>query len=597
MAFRTSSGGKIAVGQKLAEGGEGEVFAVSSPQGFVFKKYLPVAFTRDNALEWRLNTMVRYPPPEWREPRTGHVTLAWPHEVVMQDNRFAGFLMPAVDMATTVELHRVTNPSDRRSASGATSWAHGFTWPYLIRAAANLAQATHVLHDSDVVIGDFNERNVRITRDARVTLLDCDSMQVTDRASGYRTFCRVGRPEFTPPELLNADWSKTVRHPSSDLFALAIHVYQLLLEGEHPFRGVWTGAGDKPAVTGLAWQGLWAHRAGGPLKPRPSAIPISLLPDAITAMFRVAFEDGAANPAARPTAADWQQALSRLEANLVQCKADQEHFYVSTHASCPWCMHRGRTATMQRPMPPVAAPAAPQYGGYAPAPAAPAAAAFLAPAPAPAGAGYRTRASAARPSRAAGRPGRPARQVLAGLGVAGAIAVVAVLASSHTGAPSSTSAGAGSPIPVSEQAAAQNLSGLLAQSASDRRSVQDAVADVNSCGPNLSQDPQVFQQAENSRETLLSKLENLSGLSALPAPMIKDLDNAWQASVQADQDFAAWAQDENSQGCTPDDHSDSNYQAATGPDDDATRNKTAFVNLWNPIASKYGLTTYQESRV
>ena len=238
-------------------------------------------------------------------------------------------------MAATVELHRVTNPSDRRSASGATSWAHGFTWPYLVRAAANLAQATHVLHDSDVVIGDFNERNVRVTRDARVTLLDCDSMQVVDRASGYRLFCRVGRPEFTPPELINADWSTTVRQPSSDLFALAIHVYQLLLEGEHPFRGAWTGAGDKPPVPELARQGLWAHKAGGPLKPRPSAIPIGLLPDPITAMFRVAFERGAVDPAARPTADDWHQALSKLEASLIQCKADLEHFYVNTTAPVP----------------------------------------------------------------------------------------------------------------------------------------------------------------------------------------------------------------------------------------------------------------------
>ena len=396
MVFSKGSGGHIAVGRKLAVGGEGEVFAVSSPRGFVFKKYLPVAFSRDTALEWRLNAMVRYPPAEWREPRTGHVTLAWPHEVVLQDNRFAGFLMPAVDMAATVELHRVTNPSDRRSASGATSWAHGFTWPYLVRAAANLAQATHVLHDSDVVIGDFNERNVRVTRDARVTLLDCDSMQVVDRASGYRLFCRVGRPEFTPPELINADWSTTVRQPSSDLFALAIHVYQLLLEGEHPFRGAWTGAGDKPPVPELARQGLWAHKAGGPLKPRPSAIPIGLLPDPITAMFRVAFERGAVDPAARPTADDWHQALSKLEASLIQCKADLEHFYVNTHGTCPWCLHRGRTATMQRPLPPTA-PAA-VGGGYASA-FAPATATYGAPVPAQAQAPIPALVPNARPRR------------------------------------------------------------------------------------------------------------------------------------------------------------------------------------------------------
>ena len=127
--------------------------------------------------------------------------------------------------------------------------------------------------------------------------------------------------------------------------------------------------------------------------------------------------------------------------------------------------------------------------------------------------------------------------------------------------------------------------------------MQNAVADVNACGPDLSQDPQIFQSAATSRQKLLSELANLSGLSALPAQMTQALTDAWQASVQADQDFAAWAQDENSQGCTPNDNSDSNFQAATGPDDRATQYKTTFVNLWNPIASSYGLDGYQEDQV
>ena len=175
--------------------------------------------------------------------------------------------MPAVDMNTTVDLHQVTNPTDRQQATGRTAWLRGFTWQYLLRTAANLAQATDTLHQVGVVAGDFNESNVRVTHDARVTLLDCDSMQITDPATGQRFFCGVGRGEFTPPELLNADWKTTYRHPSSDLFALAVHAYQLLLEGEHPFRGTWLGAGEKPHEPQLARRGAWAYQDGGPLSP------------------------------------------------------------------------------------------------------------------------------------------------------------------------------------------------------------------------------------------------------------------------------------------------------------------------------------------
>jgi hypothetical protein len=147
--------------------------------------------------------------------------------------------------------------------------------------------------------------------------------------------------------------------------------------------------------------------------------------------------------------------------------------------------------------------------------------------------------------------------------------------------------------PLSEQAAAQGLAELLAQSATDRSSIVDAVSDVNQCGPNLGHDAQVFQQAANSRRRLLSQLAALPGSSALPAQMIQALTGAWQASGRADQDFAAWANDENSNGCTANDTSNANYHAASGPDNQATVDKHTFASLWNPIAGPYGLPTYQ----
>jgi hypothetical protein len=145
----------------------------------------------------------------------------------------------------------------------------------------------------------------------------------------------------------------------------------------------------------------------------------------------------------------------------------------------------------------------------------------------------------------------------------------------------------------SQERAAEGLSALLAQSATDRSSIENAVSDVNQCGSNLGHDMQIFQNAAASRQDLLSKLANLPGQSALPTQLLQDLANAWQASARADQDFAQWAQDEVPQGCAPNDQSDPNYQAATGPDNQATITKKAAASLWNPIATQYGLPTYQ----
>ena len=204
-------------------------------------------------------------------------------------------------------------------------------------------------------------------------------------------------------------------------------------------------------------------------------------------------------------------------------------------------------------------------------------------------------------------PGRPRRlrAVLLGLvtflaagGVTAGVMLIAYppqRASAPVPARSAPPAGtASSPAAQPAQGqAAQALAGLLAQSVTDRSSIVAAVKDVSQCGPNLHQDPQTFQDAVTSRQNLLSRLASLPDRSALPAPMLAALTSAWQNSIKADQYYAQWAQDEMSSGCTSNSTSDPNAQAAAGPDTQATTGKKTFVSGWNPIATHYGLPTYQ----
>jgi hypothetical protein len=160
-----------------------------------------------------------------------------------------------------------------------------------------------------------------------------------------------------------------------------------------------------------------------------------------------------------------------------------------------------------------------------------------------------------------------------------------------TAAPSATPAS--SSAHISEQQAATNLAGLLKRSVADRSTITAAVTDVDQCGPSLNQDPQTYQRAAASRQQLLGQLSSLAGRSVLPAAMLQSLTSAWQASAAADKDLGQWAQDEVSNGCTQNDQADVNFQAAVGPDAQATTEKKAFVTQWNSVASKYGLTPYQ----
>jgi hypothetical protein len=138
---------------------------------------------------------------------------------------------------------------------------------------------------------------------------------------------------------------------------------------------------------------------------------------------------------------------------------------------------------------------------------------------------------------------------------------------------------------------------LLAQSGTDRTAVTQAVYAVAACSPGLSQDETIFSNAASSHQALLGKLAALPDRSALPAPMLSDLTAAWQASGQADQDFAQWTRDEISQGCSTNYQSDASYQAAKAPDDQATKDKRAFVALWTAIAGEYGLPLYQYNQI
>jgi hypothetical protein len=150
---------------------------------------------------------------------------------------------------------------------------------------------------------------------------------------------------------------------------------------------------------------------------------------------------------------------------------------------------------------------------------------------------------------------------------------------------------------ATERQAASTVAGMLASSVTDRTAIDNAYNDVDSCGPDLNNDAAVFTRAVSSRRALLASLASMPGRSALPPALLGDLTQAWQASIAADQGFATWANDEVTQGCVADDTSDPGYQTTITPDNDATQDKTAFVAQWNPIASSYGLTTYQQAQL
>jgi hypothetical protein len=344
--LRSEGGVTATLGAVIARAGEGTIYAVVGQNEWVAKVFHPDL--KDLVAKRVKVAAMTQSAPAGTVQSDGFVVLTWPLHLLDGDDGAVGYVMSRIDTSDAVEIHTVSNPSNRtQPLPSAPQWTPHVTWHHLLNTAANLCLAVETVHRVDAVIGDFQERNILVNNTTRVTLVDCDSMQFTDSA-GHQFLCGVGRPEFTAPELARVNLSVTAREKPSDLFALAVHIHLLLMAGNHPFlRGEWTGGGDQPDAMTLAKSGFWAGGPGSPLRTHPLAPPVDFLPEPVQALFVRAFTDGARDPSRRPSASEWREALHAVQ--ITTCPGGHQ---IPVEADpCPWCaiddertMRRGQRA-------------------------------------------------------------------------------------------------------------------------------------------------------------------------------------------------------------------------------------------------------------
>jgi hypothetical protein len=151
--------------------------------------------------------------------------------------------------------------------------------------------------------------------------------------------------------------------------------------------------------------------------------------------------------------------------------------------------------------------------------------------------------------------------------------------------------------PARQQAVA--LDKLLADSGSSRASVIKAVAEVKACD-NLDQAGSDLRSAAQQRNDLVTRLKQLP-VDKLPrhGELTASLTRAWQASASADQHYAAWAgQAGGKKGCKKG-HARTTGETQAGNQQSgvASAEKVKAAQLWNAIASQYGLTQRQPTQL
>src|SRR5262249_495078 len=147
------------------------------------------------------------------------------------------------------------------------------------------------------------------------TFVDCDSMQVCDPAAGSCYRSPVAREAYISPERLDVALTDCDRDTADDYWALAVLLFQMLMEGQHPTDGIATPDERRQRIR----HGVFPFLGGADCAPPKYALPVNVLPPEIRQLFERCFVGGHAVPSLRPTAAEWRRALMDVAASLSEC--------------------------------------------------------------------------------------------------------------------------------------------------------------------------------------------------------------------------------------------------------------------------------------
>lgn len=332
---RTSSNRSIVLGSELGRGGEGIVYSVENDGAVAAKIYHP-----ERAAE-RQEKILAMVGANWHSKAPN---VAFPIDALFSSaNKFIGFSMPRV--GGHKPIHSLYSPTSRKTEFPKANFK------FLVRVALNIARSLASVNATGCVVGDINHSGILVSDDARVTLIDCDSFQVNSNGKIFN--CKVGVPEFTPPELQGKRLDQVIRTENHDSFGLAVLLFNLLFMGRHPFAGRYSGRGEMPMEKAISdFRFAYSARKNETrMEPPPNVPLLSDVPKELANALEVAFGPVGVS-VGRPKASTWVALLEKAETEIVQCRANAAHQYFRMAPVCPWCaMEKAYPGFLAFPLP------------------------------------------------------------------------------------------------------------------------------------------------------------------------------------------------------------------------------------------------------
>lgn len=303
-------------------GGEGCIYRVAGRSKLVAKIYHDGKATDEKRR--KLEAMLENPP---KRLPSAH-NLAWPKEILFNETgQFIGFTMIAAPEGSDV-LAAYTHKERRKNNHPNT------TRRSLYKMAINICYTLEAVHKQGHLIGDFNPNNILCRDNGDVTLIDTDSFTIQAKLLAYRYPCEVGMADYLAPEIQSKSLSKISWNKEHDYFALAVHLFQTLLNNRHPFTAT-PAIGIAPAeyAVKLIAKGCYPHVRNRETQPDDIT---DILPPKIQKAFRQTFHEGFRQRKRRYTPQQWIALLKRELKSLKQCHACPEQ-YEARAPHCPYC--------------------------------------------------------------------------------------------------------------------------------------------------------------------------------------------------------------------------------------------------------------------
>lgn len=352
------NGQRYTLEKEVGAGGEGRVYRIAGKKlvAKIYKKAEP-------EVEGKIRYMVQHPIADLRDSQGKVIlTLAWPQDILSDDQgAFIGYTMPFIQNG--VEICTIARGCDMPKAQ---AMFPDYNWMFNLRVALNLSRAVAYLHSRNCIVGDLNCKNIMISPGGVITMLDNDSFDLLDTASGIHFRCCAGTQDYLAPELQG----RNLRSPGavfsvhSDNFALAIHIFQLLMNNFHPF----TGKNLVVVKDSTSVNQRLDHLVNGKcpfIHNYPDlTVPIGapylnemVSPQLVRDFYRTFNYDASsiqARASQRTTAAQWvtdlQQYLNQFytPGQAYRCRNSARHFYLRQFGKCGLCAAEARLAGFRK---------------------------------------------------------------------------------------------------------------------------------------------------------------------------------------------------------------------------------------------------------